>query len=140
MPDPQNLICSTKTSAYENFSFWRQPVTEEGKGAILKGYWNLRRRHKNWTFSKETPNYYTFLDARFANESAGCGDKTRTQKQVCEIFNTKCPDRRIYQSTVSRIENKFREFGNVTDIPKSELNDDDPDRRLEFCEIMAHRC
>ncbi|KAJ8955583.1 hypothetical protein NQ318_001413 [Aromia moschata] len=33
----------------------------------------------------------------------GCGDKTRTQKQ----------------STVSRIENKFREFGNVTDIPKS---------------------
>ncbi|KAJ8961164.1 hypothetical protein NQ318_008845 [Aromia moschata] len=49
----------------------------------------------------------------------GCGDKTRTQKQVCEIFNTKYPDRRISQSTVSRIENKFREFGNVTDIPKS---------------------
>ncbi|KAJ8944262.1 hypothetical protein NQ318_013674 [Aromia moschata] len=50
----------------------------------------------------------------------GCGDKTRTQKQVCEIFNTKYPDLRISQSTVSRIENKFREFGNVTDIPKSE--------------------
>ncbi|KAJ8952963.1 hypothetical protein NQ318_006580 [Aromia moschata] len=49
----------------------------------------------------------------------GCGDKTRTQKQVCEIFNTKYLDRRISQSTVSRIENKFREFGNVTDIPKS---------------------
>ncbi|KAJ8963249.1 hypothetical protein NQ318_018715 [Aromia moschata] len=48
----------------------------------------------------------------------GCGDKTRTQKQVCEIFNTKYPDRCISQSTVSRIENKFREFGNVTDIPK----------------------
>ncbi|KAJ8940927.1 hypothetical protein NQ318_013188 [Aromia moschata] len=47
-----------------------------------------------------------------------CGDKTRTQKQVCEIFNTKYPDRRIYQPTV-RIENKFHEFGNVTDIPKS---------------------
>ncbi|KAJ8948249.1 hypothetical protein NQ318_013237 [Aromia moschata] len=105
----------------------------------------------------------------------GCGDKTRTQKQVCEIFNTKYPDRRISQSTVSRIENKFREFGNVTDIPKSgrkrilddkqkldilldiqdnphkptrqvaayndvKLNDDDPYRRLEFCEIMANRC
>ncbi|KAJ8950455.1 hypothetical protein NQ318_010333 [Aromia moschata] len=28
-----------------------------------------------------------------------CGDKTRTQKQVCEIFNTKYPDRRISQST-----------------------------------------
>ncbi|KAJ8937891.1 hypothetical protein NQ318_021714 [Aromia moschata] len=38
----------------------------------------------------------------------GCGDKTRTQKQVCEIFNTKYPDRRISQSTDSRIENKFR--------------------------------
>ncbi|KAJ8959378.1 hypothetical protein NQ318_022064 [Aromia moschata] len=48
-----------------------------------------------------------------------CGDKTITQKQVCEIFNTMYPDRRISQSTVSRIENKFREFGNVTDIPKS---------------------
>ncbi|KAJ8952956.1 hypothetical protein NQ318_006573 [Aromia moschata] len=105
----------------------------------------------------------------------GCGDKTRTQKQVCEIFNTKYPDRRISQSTVSRLENKFREFGNVADIPKSgrkrilddeqkldilldiqdnphkptrqvaadndvKLNDDDPDRRLEFCEIMANRC
>ncbi|KAJ8956063.1 hypothetical protein NQ318_016514 [Aromia moschata] len=118
----------------------------------------------------------------------GCGDKTRTQKQICEIFNTKYPDRRISQYTVSRIENKFCEFGNVTDIPKSDrkyilddeekldnnqdnphkptrqvaadndvsktsilrllknekyrpykihlvqkLNDDDPDRRLEFC-------
>ncbi|KAJ8962669.1 hypothetical protein NQ318_001063 [Aromia moschata] len=48
-----------------------------------------------------------------------CGDKTRTQKQVCEIFNTKYPDRRISMFAVSRIENKFREFGNVTDIPKS---------------------
>ncbi|KAJ8959415.1 hypothetical protein NQ318_022105, partial [Aromia moschata] len=47
------------------------------------------------------------------------GDKTRTQKQVCEIFNTKYHDHRISQSTVSRIENKFREFGNVRDIPKS---------------------
>ncbi|KAJ8963476.1 hypothetical protein NQ318_018959 [Aromia moschata] len=47
------------------------------------------------------------------------GDKTRMQKQVCEIFNTKYPDRRISQSTVSGIENKFREFENVTDIPKS---------------------
>ncbi|KAJ8962483.1 hypothetical protein NQ318_000871 [Aromia moschata] len=49
----------------------------------------------------------------------GCSDKTRTQKQVWEIFNTKYPDQRISQSMVSRIENKFREFGNVTDIPKS---------------------
>ncbi|KAJ8933195.1 hypothetical protein NQ318_012078 [Aromia moschata] len=29
----------------------------------------------------------------------GCGDKTRTQKKVCEIFNTKYPNRHISQST-----------------------------------------
>ncbi|KAJ8952186.1 hypothetical protein NQ318_022636 [Aromia moschata] len=46
----------------------------------------------------------------------GCGDKKNAQ---AGIFNTKYPDRRISQSTVSRIGNKFREFGNVTDIPKS---------------------
>ncbi|KAJ8959207.1 hypothetical protein NQ318_022469 [Aromia moschata] len=34
----------------------------------------------------------------------------------CEISNTKYW---ISQSTVSRIENKFREFGNITEIPKS---------------------
>ncbi|KAJ8941328.1 hypothetical protein NQ318_004772 [Aromia moschata] len=55
----------------------------------------------------------------YEEDSRGCDDKTRTQEQVCEIFNTKHPDRRISQSTVSRIENIFREFGNVTDIPKS---------------------
>ncbi|KAJ8935366.1 hypothetical protein NQ318_012936, partial [Aromia moschata] len=59
----------------------------------------------------------------------GCGDKTRTQKQVCERFNTKYPDRRISQSTVSRIENKFREFGNVTYIPKSD-NPHKPTRQV----------
>ncbi|KAJ8948168.1 hypothetical protein NQ318_009260, partial [Aromia moschata] len=59
----------------------------------------------------------------------GCGDKTRTQKQVCEIFNTKYPDRLISQSTVSRIENKFREFANVTDIPKSD-NPHKPTRQI----------
>ncbi|KAJ8938412.1 hypothetical protein NQ318_011995 [Aromia moschata] len=31
----------------------------------------------------------------------------------------KYPERRISQTTISRIENKFREFGNVTDIAKS---------------------
>ncbi|KAJ8933498.1 hypothetical protein NQ318_000315 [Aromia moschata] len=53
----------------------------------------------------------------------GCGNNTRTQKQICEILNTKYPNRRISQSMVSRIENKFREFGNVTDIPKSDIQD-----------------
>ncbi|KAJ8935781.1 hypothetical protein NQ318_018408, partial [Aromia moschata] len=35
----------------------------------------------------------------------GCGDKTRTQKQVCEILNTKYPDRRISQSTILEYRN-----------------------------------
>ncbi|KAJ8955000.1 hypothetical protein NQ318_000432 [Aromia moschata] len=40
-------------------------------------------------------------------------------KQERRSRYAKYPDRRISQSTVSRIENKFREFGNVTGIPKS---------------------
>ncbi|KAJ8938063.1 hypothetical protein NQ318_014544 [Aromia moschata] len=113
----------------------------------------------------------------------GCGDKTRTQKQVCEIFNTKYPDR-ISQSTVNILKSgrkrilddkqKFdilldiqdnphkptRQVAADNDVSKTsilhllknekycpykiylvqELNDHDPDRRLEFCEIMGNRC
>lgn len=127
----------------------------------------------------------------------GCGDKTRTQKEVCNLFNAKYPDRPISQSTVSKIEKKFRETGHVKHIanagrPKinenvklnvllsteenphimsrqiaannevsqrsvlrilktekyhpykvqlvQELSEDDPDRRLQFCEIMQDLC
>ncbi|KAJ8948901.1 hypothetical protein NQ318_020486 [Aromia moschata] len=84
------------------------------KNGVLSGFASdvdtAQRIHlQNFNTPKETVFF----------KSSGCGDKTRTQKQVCEIFNTKYPDRRISQSTVSRIENKFHEFGNVTDIPKS---------------------
>lgn len=49
----------------------------------------------------------------------GCGDKTRTQMEVCALFNDKYPDREpIAQSTVSKIEKKFRETGHVRDLPK----------------------
>lgn len=49
----------------------------------------------------------------------GCGDKTRTQKDVCTLFNNKYPNREtISQSTVSKIEKKFRETGHVRDLPK----------------------
>lgn len=49
----------------------------------------------------------------------GCGDKTRTQNEVCTLFNNKYPNREpISQSTVSKIENKFREMGHVKDLPK----------------------
>jgi len=127
----------------------------------------------------------------------GCGDRIRTQNQVCEMFNTKYPDTQITQSTVSRVERKFREAGHVRDLPRSgrpsisdnkklnvvlsieenphkptheialnnemgkssvirilkkekyhpykiklihELNEDDSDRRLEFCETLMNIC
>lgn len=127
----------------------------------------------------------------------GCGDRIRTQHEVCQMFNAKYPDTQISQSAVSRVERKFRESGHVRDLPKSgrpsisenkklnviltiqenphkptqevaldndvaktsvrkilkqekyhpykiklihELNEDDPDRRLEFCETIMNIC
>lgn len=127
----------------------------------------------------------------------GCGDRIRTQKEVCELFNIKYPDTEISQSAVSKIEKKFRESGHVRDLPRSgrpsisedkklnmilaieenphkatqelaldhevgkssvkrilkkekyhpykiklihELNEDDPDRRIEFCETLMNIC
>ncbi|XP_057658360.1 uncharacterized protein LOC130895195 [Diorhabda carinulata] len=50
----------------------------------------------------------------------GYGNRTRTQQEVCELFNQKYPDRTpISQSTVSKIEKKFREIGHIRDAPKS---------------------
>ncbi|KAJ8945669.1 hypothetical protein NQ318_012387 [Aromia moschata] len=43
----------------------------------------------------------------------GCGNKTRTQQEVCNLFNATCPDNPITQSTVSKIESKFRETGDI---------------------------
>ncbi|KAJ8949830.1 hypothetical protein NQ318_000529, partial [Aromia moschata] len=39
--------------------------------------------------------------------------------EVCNLFNAKYPDNPITQSTVSKIESKFRETGDVKDLPKS---------------------
>lgn len=123
----------------------------------------------------------------------GYGDRSRTQMEVCDLFNDKYPERPITQSTVSKVEKKFRETGTVESARKSgrpsvnfdrkvdvllafeedphtsvrkisrdldvskttvhkflklekwhpfkiklvqELNDDDPDRRIEFCEAI----
>ncbi|KAJ8957005.1 hypothetical protein NQ318_012172 [Aromia moschata] len=49
----------------------------------------------------------------------GCGNKTRTQQEVCNLFNAKYPDNPITQSAVNKIESKFRETGDVKDLPKS---------------------
>lgn len=44
------------------------------------------------------------------------------------MFNNKYPLRQIYQSTVSRMETKFREIEHIRDVPKSDksfkLNED----------------
>ncbi|KAJ8944282.1 hypothetical protein NQ318_009659 [Aromia moschata] len=49
----------------------------------------------------------------------GCGNKIRTQQEVCNLFNAKYPDNPITQSTVSKMESKFRETGDVKDLLKS---------------------
>lgn len=59
--------------------------------------------------------------------SLGCGDLTRSQREVCDMFNAKYPNRPITQSTVSKIQKKFRDTGDVKDISKSgrpQISDD----------------
>lgn len=127
----------------------------------------------------------------------GYGDRSRTQMEVCNLFNDKYPERPITRSTVSKLETKFLETGTVANLRKSgrppanadtaldvllsfqedahtsvrkvsreigvgkttvhkllklekwhpykiklvqELNEDDPDRRLQFCEEMMDKC
>jgi len=49
----------------------------------------------------------------------GYGDRTRTQEEVCRLFNEAHPDRPpVVRSTVSKIERKFRVAGHVRDLPK----------------------
>lgn len=49
----------------------------------------------------------------------GIGDRMRSQQEVCRLFHEMHPDREpISQSTVSRIEQKYRELGHVRDAPK----------------------
>lgn len=61
----------------------------------------------------------------------GCGDRMRTQEQVCDFFN-KYPNREpISQSAVSKIERKFRETGSVKDVPKSGRKQTSEDKKLD---------
>lgn len=49
----------------------------------------------------------------------GCGEKTRTHNEVRIMFNNKYPNREpVSQSTISRIEAKWRETGTVKDLGK----------------------
>ena len=49
----------------------------------------------------------------------GCGDKIRSQSEVCTLFNAKYPDNQISQGTVSKIFHKFDEHGTVKDLPRN---------------------
>ena len=129
----------------------------------------------------------------------GYGDRRRTQREVCNVFNEVYPDTPVSQAAVCQLVRKFQETGSVKDVkrtgrPKSatnvekaldvllaieeapkvstreiaenleishtsvfrilkeekfrpyklqlihELNEDDFDRRMEFCEQMMERC
>jgi hypothetical protein len=48
------------------------------------------------------------------------GDRQRLHQDVCHLFNNVHPERiPIVQSPVSELVRKFRETGNVKDIPRS---------------------
>lgn len=49
----------------------------------------------------------------------GYGDRVRTHQEVCQLFRDKYPDNPISQSTVSKIEKKFRDHGTVKNLPKT---------------------
>lgn len=129
----------------------------------------------------------------------GYGDRRRTQREVCNLFNQLYPDTPVSQGAISQLIKKFRETGSIEDMqrtgrPKSatsedkaldvlltiqetpkvstrevaenfgishtsvhrilkkeklrpykqqlihELNEDDFDRRMEFCEQMMEKC
>lgn len=51
----------------------------------------------------------------------GYGDRQRTHREVCELFNQEHPDRLpIVRSTVSKLVVKFREHGCVKDLPRQD--------------------
>ena len=50
---------------------------------------------------------------------AGYGDMKRHQREVCRLFNEKYPNLNITQSTVSKIQKKYREHGNVKNLRKA---------------------
>ncbi|KAJ8934633.1 hypothetical protein NQ318_010443 [Aromia moschata] len=63
----------------------------------------------------------------------GFGDRMRTQKEVVEFFNETHPDRHpISQSMVSNIESKYRNFGQVRDLPKSGRPSKSEEGQLNF--------
>ncbi|KAJ8938690.1 hypothetical protein NQ318_015309, partial [Aromia moschata] len=59
-------------------------------------------------------------------------NKTRTQQEVCNLFNAKYPDNPITQSTVSKIESKCRETGDVKDLQKPRRPKITQDKKIDI--------
>ncbi|KAJ8919387.1 hypothetical protein NQ315_016480 [Exocentrus adspersus] len=49
----------------------------------------------------------------------GCGDKIRSQAEMCTLFNAKYSENQITQGTVSKIFHKFEKHGTVHDLPRT---------------------
>ncbi|KAJ8913428.1 hypothetical protein NQ315_017172 [Exocentrus adspersus] len=69
----------------------------------------------------------------------GCGDKIRSEAEVCALFNAKYPENQISQGAVSKIFHKFEEHDTVHDLPRiglaRALNEEKKsDIALEFLE------
>ncbi|KAJ8963254.1 hypothetical protein NQ318_018720 [Aromia moschata] len=62
----------------------------------------------------------------------GCGNNTRTQQKVCNLLNAKISRYPITQSTLSKIESKFREIGDIKDLPESGRPKITQDKNIEI--------
>lgn len=70
----------------------------------------------------------------------GCGDRKRTQIEVCEYFNDKYPNREhINQATVSKIVKKYNEVGHVRDKPRSGRPKISDDVKLDILVSLEER-
>lgn len=62
----------------------------------------------------------------------GYGERSRTQAEVAELFQANHPDLpRLSQSTVSKIEKRYREFGSVRDVPRKRAPVVDDNTKLD---------
>lgn len=62
----------------------------------------------------------------------GYGENVRSQVEVVRLFNEKYPERSITQSCVSKIAQKFEEYGNVRDVQRNGRRSLDSDTELDI--------
>ncbi|KAJ8935297.1 hypothetical protein NQ318_015331 [Aromia moschata] len=108
--------------------------------------------HKKLDVFHETPNYHTFLDARFANQ-VGIFRRRLKLFQAVLIFSGKMPTwlakerypelQPISQSTVNKIKKQFRQRGRVRQLkknPPNKLSDDQKLDEMLMLEENPHKC